>query len=257
MNKKYVSLLTFLTQVKQSLQIKQQKLEEISMDEVRQMWDLMGSNGETIQMDLSWVASKEDIKNVIKSIDNISNLLYEKDYAELAAADWETTSASLGYKRLTKYRSNSKNIIIPGKIIIDNTPYPVCIGDKSNYGNKVEYIGIENVTETITILSNVKYEESLTLYATKSITGLGNLSKFNDDSYKYAKHEIYGSEITELDFTGYDFRNIDNLNYSWINCPKLTKLIISSFNREKIDNSNFFNDTKTRSPLLSEITYVD
>lgn len=91
--KKYVGLLSFLNQIKKDLEIKQKKLEELSMSEVQKMWNVMGATGETLQMDLSWVASqesvnsvetqinevKQDIVNVQTGIDTIISLLQTHD----------------------------------------------------------------------------------------------------------------------------------------------------------------------------------
>lgn len=124
-NKYLGKLYEFLTLLQENLILKQQKMEEISMNEVSKMWELMGSNGETVQMDLSWVSTKEDVDNLINAIDGLKKEIVELQYGDISsladscAADWYSVSRDSNNNNLYNvygYVGNTTNIIVPAKI---------------------------------------------------------------------------------------------------------------------------------------------
>lgn len=238
-NKYLGKLYEFLTLLQENLILKQQKMEEISMSEVAKMWDLMGSNGETVQMDLSWVSSKEDIDNLINAIDGLKNQISEMQYgdmtslAESCASDWYNKGQDVNDSsklNVYGYVGNKINIIVPAKLKhgdkMYNASYEITSGGTSKDNG---ILGAKGTTKTIAFIgdfvdqvgywSNIYADEfigldKLTKNSTKfssNVWGNDNRLRIHSnglktiDFHKMSIKNYYGSSFSAPEYNIYDY----------------------------------------------------
>ena len=290
---KYVGVLNFLNQVKNNLEIKQRKLEELSMDEVRKMWDVMGANGETLQMDLSWVASQENINTLSNDINRLYNMittLVSSDDSLISKYTIKVTeirngiSTSQDVLGLKKYNGIDQDVIIPYCGLYEGSKVatiicPELFKDNINIEKVIltsllKYKSLNNLFSGCTNLKEIKdlkflqYDSKIVDigYASEKsmlgmFSGCTNLSKLDvsnfDTSNITSMRATFNkcSSLTSLDLTSWDTHNVTDMCYMFSDCTNLTEILVS---RDKwVISSNCSTSNMFNGCGCSEVTYVD
>lgn len=272
MSRKYLGLLTQqLETIKSALTKKMERMEAIDMSEIQKMWALKGENGETVNMDLSWVASHEDIENLIDVLDDLRALTTEMSYGDVASlaetciSDWGNISVYSSDKtkaQVYSYKGNKTNIVIPSKIKcgsngILNT-YLYLNSGATTSDNKI--LGQAGVTKRIAFIgdfvdspkgyfTDMYAEEFINLEkatgCSVSFSYLSNALKIHSTGLKsidYSKMAVQYNSYTEnvhVDLYGYytSYKPTEQFFlFTVLDTPNLETVILPEAAKEAIDN---------------------
>ena len=266
---KYVGVLNFLNQVKNNLEIKQRKLEELSMDEVRKMWDVMGANGETLQMDLSWVSDKNDIDNIQNKLEDhnivvasmIEDIGIIKNEISGVRSDLSQTNDIIN--KMLKIMKQQYNIYEPMEVspegALSNWDYVLDPTTQSVTLNKYKSTATDQIVVVYAnyIQNNVKYATKLASnFNFNANTNVKTISFSNNLDLSGITSIRYFSGCTNLekvsfnnafkncnitDISGLFSRNkISSIDFENLNISSLTN-INNLFLENKTSDSNFVN----------------
>lgn len=243
-SRKYLGVLTFLENLKISLNNKVERMEEISMSDVEKMWALKGANGETINMDLSWVASQASIDEIEQQLGTQTALMVQ----ELRAVKDEVALTNEGINKVVKLLKEQYQIYEPMEMAPEGE------------ADKWEYT-LDTVNNAIT-LSNYKSTNTdinVVIYGNYIIDGIKYKTKLKD-SFKCANtnlvtiqfsDEIDTTGLTSLDLAFADSTNLTTINFGksfntsnvttmvsmFKNCSKLVNVDIYKLNTSNVTNT--------------------
>lgn len=233
MSKKYLGLLTFkdfLVELQKILLTKQSTMEEMGSEELIIMWTDENGN----EVDLSWVATKEQVNTLITKVDDVVKKLNTAVAADIEGANWRYKVNGTSKVTLYQYIGSDKNTIIPSILIIDGSSHATLIDDDGMSGSNY-YEGFYNnsYVETIDIPNVVKYVKLSSFFNNcknlKQITGLKNLvpnsaSDDNDLSWMFSSLPL----VESIDLRGFDISKAKKMSYMFNNCPNLKEVLVDS-----------------------------